>query len=172
MAKSFDVESSEFKASQAAFGAQEYLRFGVTAAPGVIDVTDIPWPGAGNSTYDTLQSERLIDLGTSEGGVALPALGPGTYYATFPMNGMASVNVYLNFVFAGGTLTANGFTTFKDHFSQNQAFTGNGALTTATPATLTMTTPKGEQYALLQLIVGSGCTVTDCDQAEYCGQRG
>lgn len=170
----YNIESYEIKAAQAAFGAQDWLRFGLTVSP-ALQSGDAPWPSFGSGTYDLLQGERVIDLNTTVSGqpsTILPALGPGTYYSAFLMNGMASINVYLKFTFSGGTLTANAFTTYKDHFSQSQAFTGNGALTTGTQAVLTLATPKGEQIGLLQLVVGSGGSVTACTQAEFSGQRG
>lgn len=163
--KDYDFTSQNARGAQAAFGAQDYLRFGLAVPP---DSASAAWPSAGSGTYDMIQGERLIDIGAG----IVPSLGVGTYYLSFALNGMAVPTVYVKLTFTGGTVNVNAFSTYKDHVTQKQAFTGNGAVTTATLATLSLPTPLGEEVGLVQIVVGTGATVTAATIGEFAGQRG
>lgn len=164
----FDVHKFDTRVTQSICGGQDWLRWdsaSTAAAPaGGLNV-NAPQAGA-------LSGRRLIDLAADIAAGYYTALGPGTYYVKFPMNGMASINVYLTATFSGGTVTTSAYSTMKDEATQSQAFTGTGAMTTNTLQTATLSTPKGEQFAVVQIVVGSGASVTAFTLAEYAGQRG
>jgi hypothetical protein len=105
-------------------------------------------------------------------GVTVTALAPGTYYAQFGMTGMARPTIDLTATFTGGTCTTTAYSTYKDGQTQRQAFTGTGAMTTATLQTSTLATPNGEAIGVLKIVVGAGGSVTAFTLAELSGQRG
>src|SRR6185437_9688041 len=114
---SIDVHDQERRILAAALGAQEWLYFD----PVLMRANSSP-------QAEQLQQMRLIDLAANIAASNCTALGPGTYYVKFRMNGMATVNLWLNATFTGGTLTSNAYSTFKDETTANQTFTGVGAM--------------------------------------------
>lgn len=162
--------TKEYRALQYMFGAQDYLRFfhpayiSSTQGPGgTLD----PLGGKQGQILDAgglpiQMGSRLIDA------VTIPV---GTYFFGFPMASISSVNIQLLATFSTGTATFSAFSTFQDHQTSSQAFTGGGALVTATPLTPALATPKGEQWAILQLVVTVATFNPTWTRAEFNGLR-
>ena len=145
------VPSTDQRYQQAAFGAQGPIRIAAV-------------PSGGNAG---LIGTNLVDAGQ------LTVLG--VYRCLIPMSGLvSSLSVFLKATFASGTVTSdldslywvrtpNDTTTW----TKKTAGSGDGAMSTATLQTITLT-PAGEQYAVLDITLGTAaaCTFT---QAEYCG---
>lgn len=160
---------------RAMLGAQEYLKW---ADAGPANSNNLAGLNNAAPQGSALSGAPLKDLaamiaGTGAyAGVTVTALGPGTYFATFGLNGMARPTIDLTAAFTGGTCTTTAYSTYKDGQTQRQAFTGTGAMTTATLQTSTLSTPNGERFGVLKIVVGAGGSVTAFTLAELSGQRG
>lgn len=151
MAQNQFVPSVSQMERQAAFGAQ-----------GPILIADVP--ATGNRA---LIGNALVDAGQ------LTVLG--VYRCLIPLAGMvSSVSLFLKATFASGTVTTDVDTLYwvrdpnnTSTWTKKTAASGDGAMTTATLQTVTIT-PAGEQYAVLDitLATAAACTFT---QAEYMG---
>jgi hypothetical protein len=160
----YDPTGSEQRFNQAALGGQDFLRVCTAAAPNQIGLQNaFADPTSGNSG---IINQPLVNLTLNAN---------GTYLCTFPLNGMASVNTHIKATFGGGTtVTTAGYTTYKDHQTARTAFTGMGALTTATlqSATPALSAPAGEEYGVVSITIASLTGTVTFQIAEYCGQRG
>lgn len=167
MAANLIPGNREDRVFQSILGGQDYLHWhhpAYQSAPGSGGTND-PLGGNANSTTGLIAGGRLIDT------TALPI---GTYFAAFPMNGMASINVHLllSAIGGGATITSTIYSTYKDHATQYTAFTGTGALVAGTEQISTDTTPLGEQWAIVKLVVTvANATGLVWTRAEYNGQR-
>lgn len=145
------VPSTEQRFQQAAFGAQGPIRIAAV-------------PAGGNAG---LIGTNLVDAGQ------LTVLG--VYRCLIPMSGLVSgLSVYLKATFASGTVTSDLDSLYwvrtpsdTSTWTKKAAGSGDGSLSTATLQTITLT-PSGEQYAVLDITLGTAaaCTFT---QAEFCG---
>lgn len=157
----------ESRVLQSIKGGQDYLRWWHPAwgpsgqgPGGALD----PVGGAPNPATGLRVGGRLIDT------TALPI---GTYFAAFPMNGMATVTTHLFLTFAGGaTITTTIYSTYMDHQTQYNAFTGAGAVTSGAEQVATLAAPVGEQWAIVKVVVTvANATSMVWTRAEYNGQR-
>lgn len=88
----------------------------------------------------------------------------GDYYCLIPMAGLfTGLYVHLTATIGGGTLTSDINTTYyaadgtlPSARTSYQAFTGDGALATATLQTSSLTTLKGERWAVVKLTIATG----------------
>ncbi len=143
--------STEDRFKQAAFGGQGPIRIAVV-------------PSGGNAG---LIGTNLVDAGQ------LTVLG--VYRCLVPLTGLVSgVSVFLQATFASGTVVADldslywvRSPTDPTTWTKKTAGTGDGSLTTTVLQTSTLV-PAGEQYAVLDITLGTAaaCTFT---RAEYCG---
>ena len=122
----------------AALGYQHYLR-----------ITEVP-----ATAEKSLIGRRLIDAG------ALTVAGD--YYCDFSLSGLSEAYVHLTATFAASTTTSDVYSTYKDGTTSYQGFTGDGALTTATLQTSSVTGLKGEQKGRCKITLGAtpSCTFT------------
>lgn len=151
MANQPTVLSTEDRFKQAAFGGQGPIRIAAV-------------PTGGNAG---LIGTNLVDAGQ------LTVLG--VYRCLVPLTGLvSSVSLFLKATFASGTVTTDFDSLYwvrtptdTSTWTKKTAGSGDGAMTTATLQTITLT-PTGEQYAVLDitLATAAACTFT---QAEYCG---
>lgn len=151
MANQPTVLSTEDRFKQAAFGGQGPIRIAAV-------------PSGGNAG---LIGTNLVDAGQ------LTVLG--VYRCLIPLTGLvSSVSLFLKATFASGTVTTDFDSLYwvrtptdTTTWTKKTAGSGDGAMTTATLQTITLT-PAGEQYAVLDITLGTAaaCTFT---QAEFCG---
>lgn len=151
MANQPTVLSTEDRFKQAAFGGQGPIRIAAV-------------PSGGNAG---LIGTNLVDAGQ------LTVLG--VYRCLVPLTGLvSSVSLFLKATFASGTVTTDFDSLYwvrtptdTTTWTKKTAGSGDGAMTTATLQTITLT-PAGEQYAVLDITLGTAaaCTFT---QAEFCG---
>jgi hypothetical protein len=165
MAANLIPGDKESRVYQSIMGGQDYLRWhhpGYLGTPGSGAAND-PLGGNANNTTGLVQGGRLIDT------TALPV---GTYFAAFPMNSIQPIAVHLLLAFTGATITSTVYTTYKDHLTQYNAFTGAGALVSGTEQITTLTTGVGEQWAIVKLVVTvAPAVITSWTRAEYNGQK-
>ena len=135
------LTSTEARVNGAALGYQHYLR-----------ITAIPATAAGD-----LIGKRLIDAG------ALTVAGD--YYCDFSLSGLSEAYVHLTATFATSTTTSDVYSTYKDGTTSYQGFTGDGALTTATLQTSSLTGLRGEQKGRVKITLGAtpSCTFTKAE---------
>lgn len=144
--------------NQATFGLQRPLI--LTSWPATLNVKSADYP-------------RLIDQ---------TALPDGTYYCRVDIGGTSALNLQLTAAFAAGTVTSDANTCYflpNNNISdaqanaapyRYQAFTGIGALATATRQTATIAVVGGEQFAVVKIVVAGGSAPT-FSQAEINGPR-
>lgn len=99
---------------------------------------------------------------------AAGALAAGTYYCVIPMEGLfTGIYLHLKATFASGSCTSSADTTYYwDPPNYNalsasvparyQAFSGVGAMTTATQQDSSLTTLKGERFAVVKIVIVTG----------------
>jgi len=143
---------NEQRLNQAALGAQGPIRIAAV-------------PAGGNAG---LIGENLVDAG------ALTVLG--VYRCLIPLSGLVdTLQVFLTATFASGTVTSDLDTLYwvrtpsdPSTWSKKTAGSGDGAMSTTVLQSSTITTLRGEQYAVLDITLGTAaaCTFT---RAEYNG---
>lgn len=151
MANQPTVLSTEQRFQQAAFGGQGPIRIAAV-------------PAGGNAG---LIGTNLVDAGE------LTVLG--VYRCLIPLTGLVSgVSVFLKATFASGTVTSDldslywvRTPTDTSTWTKKTAGSNDGALSSTVLQTSTLT-PSGEQYAVLDITLGTAaaCTFT---VGEYCG---
>lgn len=151
----------ESRVMQSIFGGQDFLRW------------HHPAYTAGQSAFDPCGGNENAAIGLVKGGrvIDTTSLPNGTYFAAFPSTGMASITTHLKATIAGGTVTSTIFTTYADHATSYNAFTGTGALVTNTEQVATLSAPLGEKWAIVQLVVTGGTATLTWARAEYNGQK-
>lgn len=151
MANQPTVLSTEQRFQQAAFGGQGPIRIAAV-------------PAGGNAG---LIGTNLVDAGE------LTVLG--VYRCLIPLTGLVSgVSVFLKATFASGTVTSDldslywvRTPTDTSTWTKKTAGSNDGAMSSTVLQTSTLT-PSGEQYAVLDITLGTAaaCTFT---VGEYCG---
>jgi hypothetical protein len=169
MAANFIPGDKESRVYQSIFGGQDYLRWhhpGYLGTPGSGAAND-PLGGAASQATGLVQGGRLIDT------TSLPLLPVGVYFAAFPMNSIQPISVHLLLTWTGGgTITSSIYTTYKDHLTQYNLFTGIGAITSGAEQISTLAAGVGEQWAIVKLTVATAtATITGWTRAEYNGQK-
>lgn len=156
------------KRDRGAYGAQDYLFWADASAAQGNNLAGLNNAAPQGSA---LSGAALKDLAAMIAAGQCTALAAGTYYAQFGMSGVLSPTIDLKASFTGGTATTAAWSTYRDGQTQRQAFTGTGALVTATIQTSKLATPNGEQVGVLQIVVGAGCSLTAFTLAELSGQK-
>ncbi len=156
----------ESRVKQSILGGQDLLRWhhpGFFGTPGDGTAND-PLGGNANAATGLIAGSPLIKT------TSLPV---GTYFAAFPSNSLAAITCHLLLAFTGGgTITSTIYTTYKDHTTQYNAFTGTGAITTAVEQVSTIASMLGEQWVIVKLVVATAtATITSWTRAEYNGQK-
>lgn len=148
--------NAEDRFNSAISGQQDYLR--IWHPNPNVDAT------GGQQAAGITNGMRVADI---------PALPVGTYYAAFPLGNCASPYTHLLAAFTGGTLTTTIYSTYKDHTTLYQEFTGDGVVATGTEQIANLAAPKGEFWGIVKLVVtGSTVTFTSITRAEYNSARG
>lgn len=137
------VPGLEQSLNQGAIGAQDFLVLSV-----------VPTAAAQSLVGTTLVSAGALTV-------------PGVYRCIITTAGLAaSLQVYLNATFSGGTVTSDldmlfhmsAFPTIPS--KKGATVSGDGSLTTATLQTITTTALNGEQFAILDLTLAGTTSVT------------
>lgn len=130
------LTSAEARINGAALGYQHYLR--ITAIPATAE--------------PSLIGKCLIHAG------ALTVAGD--YYCDFSLSGQSESYVHLTATIGAGTSTSDVYSTYKDGTTSYQGFTGDGAMTSTTLQTSSLTTLKGEQVGRAKITLATSPNVT------------
>lgn len=115
---------------------------------------------------DTVPAGSTVVVGSKLVGQALP---DGTYTCKIPLAGLTrKLTALLKATFAAGSCTTSGGSTMKDGVTVLTAFTGVAAMATTVRQTLSLTSPTGERFARLTIVL-AGTTTTTFSEGEYYG---
>lgn len=170
-----DLYRKDLNVDRAMLGCQDYLYWADASAAQGNNLAGLNFAAPQGAALSGAPLKDLAAMIAGTGaytGVTVTALAAGTYYAQFGLTGMAKPTIDLTATFTGGTCTTTAYSTYKDAQTQRQAFTGTGAMTTATLQTSSLAAPNGEQIGVLKIVVGAGGSVTAFTLAEVSGQRG
>lgn len=138
------------EALRGALGTHDWLRITKVPAGTPVHADGFPWIG-----------RRLIDAG------ALPVAG--AYECEFRVDGLKSLDVRLVAVFASGSSTTSGGSSYADRATALQAWTGAAAMSTTVEQALTIAALKGERYA--KVIITTVGVLVNFSRAEVFGLK-